>query len=508
MTTTTVSGRLALACGAVVIAAATLGAAGGDLRMVTAVKSGDRAAVRVAMRAKADVNAAEPDGTTALHWAVRADDLETTRLLLAGGANAKAANRYGVTPLSLAAINGNATLIDALLAAGADPNTVMGEGETVLMTASRTGNVDAIRVLLARGARVNAKEQFLGETALMWAAGEGHLDATRTLIEAGADVQAISTVLDTPKLSFPRSGGPNTPFPRGGWTAVMFAARQGAADTVRALADAGANLNARDPDGTTALVFAIINAHYDSAAVLIDKGADPNIGDLSGMAALYAAVDIHTVRWNFGRPAPFITDKLTAVDVARMLLEHGADPNGRLKRAMLARHRDAGDRQLNSGSTPLMRAAKSADVAMVKLLLEHGADGTLTQPNGTTVLMIAAGVGSPALDAPNEVEAPRLWKANEDVILQTLALCENRCGDVNAFNADGISALFGALGRGERTVTWLLEHGARADLKNKTGQTAYDVAMGVGPRAARVGAAAEGPPKRERIAAIISNYMK
>jgi ankyrin repeat protein len=497
-----------VACGVAVLATSTLGAAGGDLRVLTAVKAGDRAAVRSAMRAKADINAAEPDGTTALHWAVRADDLETTRMLLAAGANAKAANRYGVTPISLAAMNGNATLIEALLKAGADPNTVMGEGETVLMTASRTGNVEAMRVLLASGAKVNAKEQFLGETALMWAAGEGHLEATRTLLEAGADVQAVSTVLDTPKLSFPRSGGPNTPFPRGGWTAVMYAARQGAADTVRALADAGANLNVQDPDGTTALVFAIINAHYDSAAVLIEKGADPNIGDLSGMAALYAAVDIHTVRWNFGRPAPFITDKLTAVDVVKLLLEHGANPNARLKRAMLARHRDAGDRQLNSGSTPLMRAVKTADVPMVKLLLDHGADGTLTQPNGTTVLMIAAGVGSPALDAPNEVEAPRVWKANEDAILQTLALCENRCGDVNAFNADGTSALFGALGRGERTVTWLLEHGARTDIKNKTGQTPYDVAMGVGPRSARLGAAAQGPPKRENIAAIINKYAK
>ena len=506
MRTATAGRRLAIACGAVILATGTLGAAD-DLRVVTAVKSGDRAAVRSAMRARADVNAAEPDGTTALHWAVRADDAETTRLLLAAGASATAANRYGVTPLSLAAVNGNATIIEALLRAGADVNTVMAEGETVLMTASRTGNVEAVRVLLARGAKVNAREQFLGETALMWAAAEGHLEVTKALIEAGADVQAISTVLDTPKLSFPRSGGPNTPFPRGGWTAVMYAARQGAAETVRALADAGANLDVQDPDGTTALVFAIINAHYDSAAVLIEKGADPNIGDLSGMAALYAAVDIHTVRWTFGRPAPFITDTLTAVDVARMLLEHGANPNARLKRAMLARHHDAGDRQLNSGSTPLMRAVKAGDVAMVKLLLDHGADGTLTQPNGTTVLMIAAGVGSQALDAPNEVEAPRLWKVNEEVVLQTLALCENRCGDVNAFNADGATALFGALGRGERTVTWLLEHGARVDLKNKTGQTAYDVAMGVGPRTARVGAAAQGPPKRENIAAILRKYM-
>jgi ankyrin repeat protein len=362
-------------------------------------------------------------------------------------------------------------------------------------------------LLLAKGAAVNTKERFLGENALMWAAAEGHLEVTKALLEAGADPQAKSTVLDTPKLSFPRSGGPNTPFPRGGWTALMYAARQGEVETVRALVDAGANLNVQDPDGTTALVFSIINAHYDSAAVLIDKGADPNIGDLSGMAALYAVVDMHTLRWNFGRPAPFITDKLTTFDIATRLLEHGADPNARLKRAMLARHRDAGDRQMNTGTTPLMRAMKTGDADMVKILLDHGADGTLTQPNGTTVMMLAAGVGSPALDAPNEVEAPRLWKVTEPTVLKTLALCENRCGDINAFNADGATALIGALGRGEATVQWLLERGARPDLKNKTGQTAYDVALGNGPRAARVGGAAEAPPKRQRLAALIAKYM-
>ena len=164
----------------------------------------------------------------------------------------------------------------------------------------------------------------------MWAAAERHLDVTRTLLEVGADVERRSKVLDTPKLSFPRSGGPNTPFPRGGWTAVMYAARQGAAETVRALADAGANLNVQDPgrhDG--ARCFAIINAHYDTQPCSSTKVPTQRRSTCPGMAALYAAVDIHTVRWNFGRPAPFITDKLTAVDIVRMLLEHGADPNAR-----------------------------------------------------------------------------------------------------------------------------------------------------------------------------------
>ena len=227
------------------------------------------------------------------------------------------------------------------------------------MTAARTGKADAVKALLVHGATANARESFEGETALMWAAAENHVDVTKLLLEVGADIDARSKALDTPKLSFPRSGGPNTPFPRGGWTAAMYAARQGAAETTRVLAERGANLNVQDPDGTTALMLAIINAHYDTAAVLIEKGADPNVVDVSGMPALYAAVDIHTVRWTFGRPAPFLTEKLTAVDIVRMLLEHGAQPNAMLRRALLARHHDPGDRQLSTGSTALMRAVKT-----------------------------------------------------------------------------------------------------------------------------------------------------
>jgi ankyrin repeat protein len=181
---------------------------------------------------------------TALHWAVRADDLELVTLLLRAGADAKAPNRYGLRPITLAAVNGSARTIDALLQAGADPNTTTAEGEPVLMTASRTGSVDAIKALIARGADVQEREQWFGETAVMWAAAGNHADAIRVLAESGADINATSTLLEAPVLEFPRSGGPNSPLPRGGWTALMFAARDGAIDAASALADLGADLDA------------------------------------------------------------------------------------------------------------------------------------------------------------------------------------------------------------------------------------------------------------------------
>ena len=302
-------------------------AADADTALIDAVKRGDHNAVRALLRGKPDVNAPGVDGTTALHWAVQGDDAELVTMLLRAGASAKATNRYGLPPITLAAMNGSAKVIEALLSAGADPNTNTTEGEPVIMTAARTGTVDALKALIARGANVNAREKWFGETAVMWAASENHGDAIRVLAEAGADLNARSTLLDAPVLEFPRSGGPNSPLPRGGWTALMFAARDGATDAARALADLGADLNATalpqtdvplKPEeiaaaqakniGTSALVYAIINVHYDLAAVLLDKGADPNVVDGAGMGALYAAVDMNSLQWVQGRPAPILSD--------------------------------------------------------------------------------------------------------------------------------------------------------------------------------------------------------
>ena len=236
------------------LSSATLSAVGSGSRLAEAIQSGDKAAVLALLKNPAEVKSADQDGTTPLHWAVRADDLETSRALLRAGADARAANRYGVTPLSLAAVNGNAAMIELLLAAGADANASVSRGQTVLMTAARTGSAAAVQALLARGADPNAREAQLGETALMWAASENHAEVVTLLASRGADVHARSSTVQFPKDRFGLEGV-LTILPRGNWTPLMYAARDGAPDAARALARAGADVNAADPDGTTPLIL-------------------------------------------------------------------------------------------------------------------------------------------------------------------------------------------------------------------------------------------------------------
>jgi ankyrin repeat protein len=490
----------------VVLAMAGLSAAGPAPSLVEAVKRGDREAVRALLRSKADVNAPEADGTTALHHAVQADALDLVTQLVRAGANVKAANRYGVQPITLAALNGSAKVLGALIEAGADPNARTEAGEPVLLTASRTGNPEAVQTLLSRGADVKAREQWFGETALMWAASQNHAEVVKILVAAGAEVNARSTVLDAPVLEFPRSGGPNSPFPRGGWTALMFAARDGAFEAAVALADAKTDLNAvalpetdiplKGDDltsadrgiGTSALVFAIINSHFDLAAMLLDRGADPNVADLSGMGALYAAVDMNSMQWTQGRPAPIFTDRLDAIDLVKKLLEKGANPNARLRRPPLKRHHDAGTTlNFGEGATPLMRAARTNDVASMKALLDAGADPFATLPDRTTTLMIASGLGYNGLRG----EAIRIVVPTPEGAVEAATLLMDKGVDVNAFNAAGQTALHGAVGRGEPVVELLVSRGATL-LKNRAGFTPLDVAMGQGGRGGRGGVVREG----------------
>ena len=406
----------------------------------------------------------------------------------------------------MAATNGSVKTVDALLAAGANPNTTSTAGEPVLMTAARTGNVDVVTHLLRRGADANAPETWFGETAVMWAASEDHAEVVRLLAKAGADVSAKSTALDAPVLEFPRSGGPNSPLPRGGWTPLMFAARQGSLEAARALADAGADLNAAalpqtdvplKPEdleaneqgvGTTALVFAIINSHFDLAAMLLEKGADPNRTDIAGMTALYAAVDMNTLQWTQGRPAPIFTDELDAIDLVERLLKKGANPNARLKRVPLKRHHDAGTTlNLGEGTTPLIRAAKTNDVASLKRLLDAGADPALTLPDKTNALMIAAGLGYGGLRG----EGIRIVVPTPEGAIEAIALLLDRGMDVDAFNNVGNTALHGAVGRGDAVVTYLASRGATLTWKNKAGFTPLDVASGAGGRGGRPGVVRE-----------------
>jgi ankyrin repeat protein len=460
----------------IALAVSSLDAADPDLRLVEAVKNGNHDAVRTLLQQHPAVNAAEGNGTTALHWAVQADDLETVQLLLEAGAAATAANRYGVTPLMLAAINGNAAMAAALLKAGANPNAVLPEGETVLMTAARTGKTDLIDTLLQHGADLHARENWYGETALMWAAAENHPEAVRTLIDHGADVNSRSALLD-----FPRRRNGQSILSLGSWTPLMYAARQDALDAARALVAGGADLNLTDPDGATALVVAIINANYDVAAFLIEKGADPNIGDKeSNMAALYAAMDMHRLAIGHGRPNPKPSGRRDAVDIVKALLAHGADPNAQLIAPLMQRHHTGGDRSLGKGSTPFMRAAKSGDVAMMRLLIAAGADPKRTQPDRTTALMLAAGYGW----RDNSPAAPAFDVGSEQDAVQAIDFCLELGLDVNAVNDKGETALhLAALGRGsELIVRHLVERGASLSAKNQKGQTPVEAALAFGDR--------------------------
>jgi ankyrin repeat protein len=468
------------------LSVAGLTAGGQEPRLGEAVKAGNREAVRARLKqpaGMAEVNAREVDGTTALHWAVRANDLETAQLLLAAGARAEVANRYGVTPLWLAAANGSAVLVEALLKAGADANTAMPQGETVLMAAARAGNPGAVQALLARGADVNAKEDGLGETALMWAAAENRAEAARLLIAHGAPVNLRSTELTYEKDRFGLEGV-LTILPRGNWTPLMYAARQGAVDAARVLAEAGADLNLTDFEGTTALVRAIVNWHYDVAGVLLEKGADPNIGDTSGMAALYAVVDMNTLGEIYGRPARKFSDKLDALGLVKMLLAHGAKPNATLRAATVQKNHTPGDGALAAGATPLMRAAKGGDYRLMRALLDGGADPALTQRNRATALMLASGLGRGTGAFQKDV-------GTEADLLEAVKLLVEHGVDVNAANDAGQTALHFAVQSGDSLVKYLAEKGATLDVKDRQGRTPLDVALGVGVRGRAGGPAPE-----------------
>jgi ankyrin repeat protein len=464
-------------CFLVIAVFASLTIGGAEIRLIDAVKSGNRDAV-VALLKKpggtADVNAREADGTTALHWAVRSDDGPIVQRLLAAGARADAANRYGVTPLSLAAANGNAEIVDRLLAAGADVNATLPQGETALMTAARTGSVEVAQRLIARGAAVGAKEEQLGETALMWAASHDHAGVVRLLIAHGADVNERSKPLQYDKDRFGLEGV-LTILPRGNWTPLMYAARDGAVEAASALADAGADLNLIDPEGTTALVRAIVNVHYDVAGVLLEHGADPNVADSSGMAALYAVAEMNTIGEIYGRPARRFNDKIDAVALVKLLLARGANPNARLKTPTIQKNHTPGEGSLGSGATPLMRAAKGGDYRVMQALLDGGADPSATQNNGTTALMIAAGLG-------RGVGAFQKDVGTDDDLLQAVKLCVEHGVDVNAVNDAGQNALHFAVRNGDPMVSYLANHGAVLNVKDRQGRTPLDYARGVGLR--------------------------
>jgi ankyrin repeat protein len=514
--------------------AATL-ATGADVGLLEAAERGDRAAVLRLLATGADPNTPGPDGTTALMWAAAHDDVELARAFVKAGAKVGAKNQFGTSALTEAAIVGSAPVIDVLLKAGADPDTRNPEGETPLMAVARTGSVAAARLLVEAGADVNAKEDFGGQSALMWAAAQGQAEMVKFLASRGADVNArgVARQWERKVITEPRPKDMN----KGGFTPLLYAAREGCVECAKHLIAAGADPDLEDPDRVTPLIMALLNLHFELAAYLVDAGADVNKWDLFGRSPLYMAADVSTlpVKGNGAMAVLPSEDSVTALDVARRLLEKGANPNLQLKRR--PPYRDVpqdrgGDTILAQGATPLLRAARAGDGPFVELLLRHGALVDLPSKEGVTPLMAAAGV-----EFGDRVTRGR--NRTEEGVLATMKLLLEAGADVNARMVteprrvvpEGTSqaaafaislrgrpsqvptalavpdqtALHGAAQRGFTAFAkFLAEHGADLEAKDATGRTALDLARGVGVRGVRQ-AQGEGFPET---AAVLESLMQ
>jgi len=433
--------------------------------LADAAEQRNRTLIRTLLDARADVNAAQADGMTALHWAVYNDDVDTARLLVRSGANVNAANRYGVPPLSLACTNGNADLVKLLLGAGADANASAQGGETVLMTAARAGSVEAVKALLARGANPNARER-LDQTALMWAAAEGHAAVVRTLIDGGADVRA--------KL-------------KSGFTPLFFAVREGHIDATREILEAGVNVNdtlqreekgpvlaVNDPvrKGTSPLMMAVENGHFELAVALVEAGADPN-DRRTGFTPL------HAVSWvrrpdasDRGDPSPIGSGRLTSLQFVRALVERGANVNARVDKGA-PRAPSSASMLGMEGATLFLMAADRADLPLMRLLRELGADPFLPNADKSTPLMAAAGLGTsdPLEEAGTESEA-----------LEAVQFLLDLGADINAVDNKGETAMHGAAyGNFPTIVKLLADRGADINIwkqPDKEGRSPLFIAEG------------------------------
>ncbi len=460
----------------IALTGAGLAAAERDTPLPTAAQAGDHEAVSRLLGEGTDVNTPSLDGTTALHWSVYRDDADLAGLLLDAGADANVVNRNGATPLTLACTNSNPDMVERLLDAGADANLAP-TGEPPLMTCARTGQVGAVRALRAGGADIDVADGWRGQTPLMWAAAENHVAVMNVLLEGGANVDALST---------------------GRFTALMFAVRQDARDAVRLLISAGADVNLvapEDPDATRSrrrnpvagslLSIAISNRHYSVAGMLLDAGADPNASNARGRTVLHDLLASRSPQRHLGNVVVAFTGEdptqLGSLELIEMLLAKGADPNARTEPVPILHERwtdeniySAGRPRMDNavnigGATPYLLAAQAADVDGMRLLAAHGADPRLATYANNTAVILAAGVG--------HVEGSRRFRPEEDV-LQAVELALAEGVDVNAANANGQTALHGAVYRAaDSVIEHLVDAGARTDLADELGRTALDLAQ-------------------------------
>jgi len=435
-------------------------AAAADIRLVEAVKNQDRDTIRVLLQQHADVNTAQADGATALHWASYWDDLGTADLLIRARANVNVANDLGVTPLALASSNG---MLEKLLAAGANPNVVMTTGESPLMAAARAGTAEMVKTLLSHGADVKAKENVHGQDALMWAISQKHPDIVRVLIEHGADVHARTS--SNPQLFYtgePAGAGRNRTdwvmrtIETGGSTALMFAARQGDLESAKLLLAAGASPNDVTADGMSALVLASYSGHSDVAKLLLSKDANPNAGDV-GYTALHVAV------------------LKGDLELVKTLLAYGANPNAQITKGTPIT-REGADLVLPSplvGATPFLLAAKFLEIDMMRVLAKAGANPLLATTDGTTPLMASTGVGwGGGVDRRGASLNEGSVVNDEDRALEATKLALDLGADVNTANEAGDTALHAAASKGYNSIAQVLaDKGAKLDVKNKRGRT-------------------------------------
>ncbi|MEO8307637.1 MAG: ankyrin repeat domain-containing protein [Pseudomonadota bacterium] len=482
------------------LAALPLLASAADADLSTLIQGGDRSAALAAVRAGANVNVAQGDGSMPLIWAVYKVDPELTRELLKHGANANAKNALGATPLAEAAKLANPELVQLLIKARADVNEANEDGQTPLMLAARTGSVEVAELLVRAGANVNARELWREQTALMWAAGSGQADMTAYLIKHRADVEARAATNDwgSQVTSEPRAQYR----PTGGMTPLLYAIRAGCMPCVQAILKAGADVQRPTPDGVSPLMAALDNLQFDAANYLLDHGANPHVSDWWGRTPLYIAVDMRSFSDRFligagNTPAEAAAppNLPAALQVMQRLLDAGVDPNIQLNMHRPGRGGNSGrftDDLLTAGASPLLRAAVSFDSEAIALLLQHGAIVDLPNVMGVTPLMAASGLGVSQRDTRGSY-GPDAQDKSVIVLAQLIKAGANvnaRVFDTSGHTAliarpssmttrQGQTAIFGAINWGwPKVVKFLVENGADLTVKDAAGRTVADALAG------------------------------